>query len=92
MRRVVTILAVLLLAQLLNGPQSRRGVQAPSGLHVDRHVDAHVAPREDTPAASPGERPSHESPPAPAVGTTPPEPAPPLIHNYRDPLFRDRRY
>jgi hypothetical protein len=90
MTRTLTLLAVLLLAQSVDDPQWRRDVQAPSGVHVDRHVDAHVAPREGAPAASPGEPPSRESSPAPAVGTTG-EPSPPPIQSYRDRLFRDRR-
>jgi hypothetical protein len=91
MTRLLTLLAVLLLAQSVDDPQSRPDIQAPSGVHVDRHVDAHVAPREGAPAASPGEPPSRESWPAPAVGTTGKTATPP-IQFYRDPAFRDRRF
>jgi hypothetical protein len=94
MIRVVTLLALLLLAQSIDNGRSRAPAASPD-VRVDRHVDAHVAPREGTPAASPAERPSRESSaPEPALGTggsqTPP--SPPAIQLYRDPLYRDRRY
>ena len=94
MRRLVTLLALLLLAQSIDTGRSRAPGASPD-VHVDRHVDAHVAPREGTPAASPPERPSRESSaPEPALGTggaqTPP--SPPVIQLNRDPLSRDRRY
>jgi hypothetical protein len=92
MIRVVTLVAVLLLAQSIDDAQSRRTAPAPSGAHLDRHIDAHIEPREGTPAAAPGERPSRETPPPPpAVGTTGPDPSPPAIQLFRDPLYRDWR-
>jgi hypothetical protein len=94
MIRVATLLALLLLAQSIDSGRSRAIVSSPD-VHVDRHVDAHVAPREDTPAASSPERPSRESSaPAPALGAGGPQspPLPPAIQLYRDPLSRDRRY
>jgi hypothetical protein len=91
MIRVVTLVAALLLAQSVNDGQSGRTAPAPSGAHVDRHIDAHIEPREGTPAAAPGGRPSRETPPPPpAVGTTTSDSTPPAIL-YRDPLYRDRR-
>lgn len=92
MIRLVTLLALLLLAQ--SNDTGRSAPVASPGVHVDRHVDAHVAPRDGTPAASPAERPSRESSaPEPAAGTGGPQtpPSPPAIQLYRDPLYRDRR-
>lgn len=80
MIRVATLLAVLLLAQSVNETELRRSAPPPSGAHLDRHLDAHIAPREGAPAASPAEQPWREAPPEPAVGTViPREPPPPAI-------------
>jgi hypothetical protein len=88
MIRVATLVAVFLLAQSVNEGQSGRTAPAPSGAHLDRHIDAHIEPRDGRPAAVPGERPSRETPPPPpAVGTTTPDPTPAVIQ-YRDPLYR----
>lgn len=92
MLRVATLVVFVLLAQALNDSQSRRTAPAPSGAHLDRHIDAHIAPREGTPSASAAGRPSREAPPEPAIGTVPPaDPSPPAIQLYRDPFYRDRR-
>ena len=93
MIRVVTLVAVLLLAQSINDAQSRRTAPAPGGAHLDRHIDAHIGPREGTPAAAPGERPSRDMPPpSPTIGTTGRDSSPPVIQLYRDPLYRDPLY
>ena len=93
MIRVVTLLALVLLAQSMDDGRSRTMAADPRGAHVDRHVDAHIDPREGTPSASPPERARRDSPPAPAVGTgVMQSPLPPATLPYRDPLYRDRRY
>jgi hypothetical protein len=89
--RVVTLLALVLLAQAVDDGQSRPSTTGQTGVHVDRHIDAHIEPREGTPAASPSEAPSRETPPPPAIGTTAPDPLPPAIQLYRDQFYRDRR-
>ena len=92
MMRVVTLVALLLLAQAVNAGQSRQSVPGPMGAQLDRHIDAHIEPRDGTPAASPGERASRGTlPPAPALGTTAPDPTPPAMQLYRDQFYRDRR-
>ena len=93
MMRVVTIVAVVLLAQALNPGQSRRTPPPPpSGAHLERHIDAHVAPRDGTLSARPGERSAREAPPEPAAGTVaPPDVSPPANQLYRDRFYRDRR-
>ena len=89
MIRVAAVVALVLLAQAVNDGQSRGAAPAASGMQVDRHIDAHVAPREDSPATKPGER---EASPEPARGTVAPaETSPPLIQLHRDALDRHRR-
>ena len=91
MIRVAAVVAMVLLAQAVNGGQSRPAAPAASGMQVDRHIDAHIAPREGTPATNPGERPSREAPPEPARGTVAPaETSPPPIQLQRDLLYRHR--
>ena len=93
MIRVATLLALVLLASSINDGRPRTTAPDPQGVHVDRHVDAHVPPSEGTPSASPADRSRRASPPEPAVGTGVVEsPSPPAIQLYRDPLYRDRRY
>lgn len=90
--RVVTLVALVLLAQSVNATQSRQSVSGPTGAQLDRHIDAHIEPRDGTPAASPGERPSRETTaPPPALGTTAPDPTPPVMQPYRDQFYRGRR-
>ena len=92
MIRAAAVVALVLLAQAVNDGQSRRAAPAASGMHVDRHIDAHIAPREGTPATKPGAQPSREAPPEPASGTVAPaETSPPPLQLRRDPLYRDRR-
>jgi hypothetical protein len=93
MIRVATVVALVLLAQAVNDGQSRRVAPGSSGMHVDRHIDAHIAPREGTPATNAGERPPRDAPPEPASGTVAPpaETSPPPIQLHRDPLYRGRR-
>ena len=93
MIRVATLLALLLLAQSVDDGRSRPTATNPGSAHTDRHIDAHIAPREGTPAANPSDRALRESGPEPAVGTgAPQDPPPPAIQLFRDPLYRDRRY
>jgi len=92
MRRVLTLVTVVLLAQAVNDGQSRRPAPGPTAVQVDRHIDAHIEPEPGTPAASPGEGASPGTlPPPPAIGTTAPDPTPPEWQLYRDRLYRDRR-
>jgi len=91
MRRVLMLVAVVLLAQAVNDGQSRRTAPGPAAVQLDRHIDAHVDPREGVATTSQSERPSRETPaPPPAVGTTAPDPTPPAIQLYRD-RYRDWR-
>lgn len=92
MVRVAAVAALMLLAQAVSDGQSRPAPPAASGMQVDRHIDAHIAPREATPDTSPAERPSRDAPPEPARGTVAPaETSPPPIQVQRDPVYRHRR-
>jgi hypothetical protein len=95
MKYLITLLALFLLA---GSPNDRRSPPAAPdstrGVYVDRHIDAHVPGREGDPAASvPDDRSERRSAPDPAQGSSVLQPpSPPAIQNYRDPLYRDRRY
>jgi hypothetical protein len=91
MLRVAAVVSLVLLAQAVNDGQSRRAAPAANGMQVDRHIDAHIAPREGMPATNPDERPTREAAPEPAKGTiAPAETSPPPIQLHRDPLYRHR--
>ena len=91
MVRVAAVAALVLLAQAVNDGQSHPAAPAASGMQVDRHIDAHIAPREATPDTNPGERPSRDVPPEPARGTVAPAETSPPIQVQRDPVYRHRR-
>ena len=92
MRCLIAIFVLFLLA----GPVNDRRAPAPEstrGVHVDRHVDAHVPTRDgEPPAAVSDDRPERHSGPDPASAMAPPAPTRPEIQRRGDPFYRDRRY
>ena len=94
MRCLIAIFVLFLLA----GPVNDRRAPAPApeparGVHVDRHVEAHVPTRDgEPPAGVSDDRSERHSGPDPASGVTSSPPAPPAIQWRGDPLSRDRRY
>ena len=93
MRRVAVLFFLILLAQSVDKDRSSVATPGTPGMHVDRHIDAHVPTREGTPAASPSDGVSREpAPPAPARESGAfREPPPPPVYSPRDPLHRDWR-
>jgi hypothetical protein len=87
------LLFLLLLAQSADIDRSPAGAPAPQGVHLDRHIDAHVPAREGMPAAGSSDDVAREPTPAvPAQGSGRlQEPPPPPVHSPRDPLYRDWR-
>ena len=93
MTRITLVLALILLAQAVDNDRLRAPAST-QGTQVDRHVDAHVAPREGAPAGTTSDGRSREAtPPQPALGTggLQERPLPPPVQLPRDPLYRDWR-
>jgi hypothetical protein len=100
--RLVTLLALLLLAGPVDPRTESTSPPPPSDVHVNRHIDAHVPARESdqAPDVSDTRSDTRSDPraggiapdPAPGTGVFQSGPLPAPIRDPRDPLSRDRRF
>ena len=90
MMRSLIVLALLLLAGPVD-PRSGQTASEPQGVHMERHIDAHVPAREDERTTNQRDARSESSSaplPAPGTGVIQSPPPAPLIESPFDPLYR----